>query len=163
MLPYNKMHNNYHSQPLCVVKHLSRFRSVDNDAHISNMSNTSSCLGHHISQHVPNGNLVSSACYRSMSRPHHNHDQPHHDQPHHISPHVTNTNMVSSVSTRSMNNTRHHREGSGPHICPYQHRSSSSIKRCRFKQNKQATLCNGNGGDWNDFDLSSKPYYHLRT
>ena len=157
MLPYNKMHNNYHSQPLCVVKHLSRFRSVDN-ADDATRCTDAAHIRHHLSQHVPNGNLVGSACYRSMSRPHHNHDQPHH-----ISPHVTNTNMVSSVSTRSMNNTRHHREGSGPHICPYQHRSSSSIKRCRFKQNKQATLCNGNGGDWNDFDLSSKPYYHLRT
>lgn len=136
------MHHNYHSQPLCVVTDVSRFRSFD-DPHIR----------HYISHHVPTTNLVSSACYRSINR----------TSPNHVSQHVPNANMVSSASTRSMNNTRYHGEHSGHHICPYKHRSSSSIKRCTFKQKKNAALCNGHSGNWNDFDMSSKPYYHLRT
>ena len=113
LLPYNNIHNYYHSQPLCVTTDVSGIKCLENP-HFSN----------HVSNHVPNSRLVNSA------------------------------------SSRSINKTRYVGNDSCPHICQYEHLSSSSIKPCSFKKRTNISMCNHS--EWND-DFSSKPFYYLRT
>ena len=80
----------------------------------------------------------------------------------HISNHVSNGIHSCSSSSRSINTSRYAENNSCPHICQYEHQSSSSIKRYNFKHKKSSTMCNHNNLDDYD-DQSLKPCYHLRT